>query len=253
MSDAIRIALIGDHDPAITAHRAIPIALGLAAQAANVRIKPAWVATPAPERDAALLGAYHAIWCVPGSPYASMGGALAAIRFARENRVPFLGTCGGFQHALIEYARDVLGLIEADHAESNPEAAMPLIAPLACSLAESFGEIALLDGTRARAIYGCGRVVEGFNCNFGVNPAYRDLLTDGHLRVSGVDANDEVRVVELSEHPFFVATLFQPERSALRNPHDSTMSAGTSERAHPLIAAFVQAAVSSASILNPRA
>ena len=82
-------------------------------------------------------------------------------------------------------------------------------------------------------------------CNFGVNPEYRWLLADGRLRVSGVDTNDEVRVVEVSDHPFFVATLFQPERSALRKPESSTsvaQSGGSSERAHPLIAAFVQAA-----------
>ena len=72
----------------------------LAAQAAGCAVEGIWVATPEPERDPALLAGYDAIWCVPGSPYASMAGALAAIRFAREQGVPFLGTCGGFQHAL---------------------------------------------------------------------------------------------------------------------------------------------------------
>ncbi len=73
---------------------------------------------------------------MPASPYASADGAFAAIRFARENARPFLGTCGGFQHAVIEYARNVIGITDADHAETNPGADMPLIAPLACSLVE---------------------------------------------------------------------------------------------------------------------
>src|SRR5204862_344720 len=80
------------------------------------------------------LSPFDAIWCVPNSPYASMEGALCAIRFARESGRPFLGTCGGFQHTIIEYARNVLGFHEADHAESNPAAALPLISRLACFL-----------------------------------------------------------------------------------------------------------------------
>ncbi len=144
--------------------------------------------------------------------------------------MPFLGTCGGFQHALIEYARDVLGLADADHAESNPGAALPLIAPLACSLAEATGAIVLRPGSRAHAIYGQDRVTEGFNCNFGVNPQYLALLRDGRLHVTGADDAGEVRIVELDAHPFFVATLFQPERAALRGA------------IHPLIAAYLRAA-----------
>ena len=62
------------------------------------------------------------MWCVPGSPYHSAEGALAAIRFAREKRRVFLGTCGGFQHALIEFARNVLGVSQAEHAETAPTA-----------------------------------------------------------------------------------------------------------------------------------
>ena len=97
------------------------------------------------------LAAYDALWCVPASPYAHMPGALAAIQYAREAGVPFLGTCGGFQHALIEWARNVLGLVDADHLESNPDAALPLVAPLACSLQGARGRIHLLPGTRIAA------------------------------------------------------------------------------------------------------
>lgn len=79
---------------------------------------------------------FDAVWVLPGSPYASEAGALAAIRTAREDGIPFLGTCGGFQHALLEYARNVCGLTRAAHAENDPAADSGdlLIAPLACSL-----------------------------------------------------------------------------------------------------------------------
>jgi len=231
MSTIIRIALIGDHDEAITAHRAIPLALDLAATATGCTAAPDWIATPELEDGAQVLADYNAIWCVPGSPYASMDGALNGIRYAREQGMPFLGTCGGFQHALIEYARNVLGLREADHAESNPDATLPLIAPLSCSLAEATGEINLHEGTRIHAIYGRAHIVEGFNCTYGVNPEYQELLRDGKLHISATAEQGEVRAVELDEHPFFIAVLFQPERSALRGV------------VHPLISAYLQAAM----------
>src|SRR5690348_13523420 len=132
MTHPLRIGLIGDYSPEILAHVAIPRALDFAASDVGVPVEPVWLATDRLAQDGvAVLSMFDVLWCVPGSPYASMDGALAAIRFARERGVPFLGTCGGFQHALIEYARNVLGLAAADHAESNPDAALPLIVPLA--------------------------------------------------------------------------------------------------------------------------
>lgn len=229
-SSPLRVGLIGDYSPRVRAHTAIPRALALAA-ASDVELKEEWLATGTLVEDAATrLAAFDALWCVPASPYASMDGALNAIRFARERGVPFLGTCGGFQHALIEYARDVLGLAEADHAESNPEAEMPLVAPLSCSLVGAKGKIALREGSRVREVYDACETTEEYHCNFGFNPQYRALLDGGALRVTGVDEEGAARVVELDGHPFFVATLFQPELSALSN------------KRHPLIAAYVRAA-----------
>jgi CTP synthase (UTP-ammonia lyase) len=226
----MRIGLIGDLDPAIRAHQAVPLALARAAVAAGADggFDARWIATPAV--DDAALAVCDALWCVPGSPYASMDGALAAIRWARERGVPFLGTCGGFQHAIIEYARDVAGLAGADHAESNPDAALPVIAPLACALRGATGAVQLVAGTRLRAIYGADRAEEGYFCGFGLNPALQDRIFDGALRVAAVDDDGAVRAVELVTHRFFVATLFQPELSALAG------------RTHPLITALVAAA-----------
>lgn len=212
---ALRIGLIGDHHEHVTAHRAIPVALRLAGEQIGRTVEFDWLATDAMP-DARDLGRFDALWCVPASPYLSMDGALCAIRFAREQGVPFLGTRGGFQHAVIEYARHVLGSADAEYAETEPGAERAVISPLACSLVEVSDEVRLVPGSRLADAYGCDTAREGYHCRFGVNPAFADSLTRGPLRATARDASGEVRAVELDEHPFFVCTLFQPERAALR-------------------------------------
>jgi CTP synthase (UTP-ammonia lyase) len=230
----VTIGLIGDYSPQVRAHVAIPEALRLATPS-DTEVETNWLATEVLCDDSEeRLEAFDALWCVPASPYASMEGALRAIRFARERHVPFLGTCGGFQHALIEYARNVQGLAEADHAESNPDAPTQIITPLSCSLVGVQGKIILSEGSRARAIYGLGETKEEYHCNFGFNSQYRVHLDDGSLRVTGVDQEGEIRIIEIPGHPFFIATLFQPELSALSGIR------------HPLIAAFAQTAAEAA-------
>jgi CTP synthase (UTP-ammonia lyase) len=202
----LRIALIGDYDASVTEHRAIPAALGLAGAEGE------WIHTTA----VGDLSQYSGIWCVPASPYANAGGAFAAIRFARERGRAFLGTCGGFQHAVIEYARNVRGIVDADHAETNPGSAMPLIAPLACALVEASQELMLVPGSRLERSYGQSRIQEGYHCSYGLHSVLAVRLWDGLLKPVAHNGAGEVRAVELAEHPFFVATLFQPERRALR-------------------------------------
>jgi CTP synthase (UTP-ammonia lyase) len=238
----IRIGLVGDYNPEVTAHIAIPQALAFASEAIGLGVAGEWIGTETLEREVEeRLSSYDGLWCVPASPYASMQGALNAIRYARENMHPFLGTCGGFQHALIEYARNVMGITEADHAESNPDASVLFVTPLTCALRGVKGKIVLKEGSRAREIYGVGESVEEYNCGFGLNPQYRAMLEESDLRVTGLDDEGEVRVVELAGHPFFMATLYQPERQALTGV------------AHPLVNAFVQAAAGVAHAHVPHA
>ncbi|MDX6519915.1 MAG: hypothetical protein QOJ31_1433 [Gaiellales bacterium] len=170
------------------------------------------------------------IWCVPGSPYRSMDGALAAIRLARELGITFLGTCGGFQHALIEYARNVAGIEDAEHAESSPSAEHLVIEPLTCSLVGSEGEIRPLPDTRLAEIYGPGSHRERYHCSYGLAPGFGYLLESGDLRACAVDEHQQVRAVELPGDAFWLATLFQPELSS------------PPARPHPVLAAFVAAA-----------
>ncbi|MGC5701315.1 CTP synthase [Pseudomonas sp. NFXW11] len=211
----LRIALIGDQDPQITAHQAIPLALEQAAAELGINLGYQWLATPGLTHEQSLQG-FDGIWCVPGSPYRNIDGALLAIRVARERQRPFLGTCGGFQHAVLEYARNVLGWNDAEHGELNPEAERALLTPLSCALVETRDCIQLQAGSRIAAAYGSQRIEEGYRCRYGVNPDFADALLDGALRATGHDNAGDLRAVELEGHPFFVATLFQPERAALQ-------------------------------------
>jgi CTP synthase (UTP-ammonia lyase) len=233
MQTNVLIGLIGDYDAAVPAHQAIPIALQLAAASAAMEVKWQWVPTEE-VRSVARVSAFDGLWCVPASPYRNMEGALLAIQYARERGRPFLGTCAGFQHAVLEYARNVLGWADAEHAETAPNAARPVIAPLACALVEATGTVRFFPNSRLAKAYGTGEAIEGYRCRYGVNPAFQAVLVSGPLRAAADDATGEVRAVELNDHPFFVATLFQPERTALKG------------QLPPLVAAFVQACASHA-------
>lgn len=231
MSNPIRIALIGDFNPSVVAHNAIPKALALSSKRLGRTVEGIWCDTTGLAAcDETVLAGFDAFWSVPATPYRSMDGALRAIRYAREHDRPFLGTCGGFQHALIEFARNVLGLADGDHAESNPQASTLLMTPLTCALVEKTGTINFKPGSRIAEIYGASSTIEQYHCSYGLNTEYRPLIERSAMGITGMDVDGSVRVIELSDHPFFIATLFQPERSALQGIEN------------PLVTAFVRAA-----------
>jgi len=123
-----------------------------------------------------------------------------------------------------------MGVTEAEHAETSPDAAELVVSSLSCSLVGHQATVRLLPGTKAAALYGADRADEDYFCNYGLNPEYRPRLEAVGLRVSGVDDDGEVRVVELDGHPFYVATLYCFQTRSL------------SGRPHPLVAGFVAAA-----------
>lgn len=228
--NSIRVALVGDHDSRVTAHRAIPKALEIAGRETDCVVESTWIATEELEGDVeGRLKAFGGVWCVPASPYKSMDGALAAIRWARERDVPFLGTCGGYQHAILEFARNVLRYNEADNAEVNPNASMPLVAPLSCALVEVSAEIFLAPNSKAAKLYGATCTTEQYHCSYGMNPRYVSIFDNSELVITGEDSVGEPRVVELKNHRFFIGTAFQPERSALNGDP------------HPLVSGYIRA------------
>ncbi|MDR3714703.1 MAG: hypothetical protein P4L51_17955 [Puia sp.] len=225
----MKLAIIGDfreHNPThIATDDAIRRSLGKLGTSMEVD----WVDTATlPDRLKDVTGGYQGFLIAPGSPYASMEGVLSVIRYARVNGVPALGTCGGFQHMIIEFARHVLGIPDAGHAETDPYASRLVITPLSCSLVGQRLEVRLFPGSRAYQL--AGPVLnENYYCNFGLNPDYRDAIDRGGFRVAADDSNGEVRVLELEGHPWFVGTLFVPQASS------------TAAAPHPLVTGFLQA------------
>jgi len=125
----------------------------------------------------------------------------------------------------------VLGIEDAEHEESAPAAPTLLISKLTSSLVGKTQKIKMVRGSLVHRAYGRDEVSEQFACNYGLNPQFQDKVEKGQLKITGVDLYGEVRVVEISDHPFYVATLFLPQiSSAPGSPH-------------PLIVAYLRAAL----------
>jgi CTP synthase (UTP-ammonia lyase) len=225
------LAIVADFDSGSRSHKATNEAIAHSSRALGLTLEPRWIGTAelATPDGVARLAGLSGFWIGPGSPYVSMEGALSAIRIARERQIPLLGTCGGFQHIIIEYARHVLGFADAEHEESSPGASRLFISKLACSLVGRTMTINLVPGSKLAAIYGRSTAQEQYLCNFGVNPDYVETLRSGELRVVGSDVEGTVRAVELTGHPFFLGTLFLPQLSS------------TSSSPHPVVSAFLKA------------
>jgi CTP synthase (UTP-ammonia lyase) len=233
----LKIGVVGDYDPANETHRATDAAFVHASAAVGAPASASWLGTDqvasAGERE---LRGYDCFLIAPGSPYRSLEGALDAIRFARENDVPCLGTCGGFQHMVLELARDILGYPDADHAESNPAGRRLFITPLSCSLKGQTMDVILVAGSLAARSYGQEETKERYYCDFGLNPEYAGELEATGLVVSGSGPEGEARIVELPSRRFFMGTLFVPQASStLTSPH-------------PLIVGLLEAAIAGAPV-----
>ncbi|MCU1386860.1 MAG: synthase [Ilumatobacteraceae bacterium] len=224
-----RLALVGDRSSTVRAHERIPTivaALGGGVDGAPLEpIDTYWLHSTSIDEETDLAG-FDGIWVIPGSPYEHTAGVLHAVTTARERGIPFLGTCGGFQHMLLEFARNVAGLTAVEHGETDPHAEELLLVALECSLLGEEADITVAPGTRAAAIMGAGDRTERYFCRFGLNDAYLPALEAHGLVVSGRDPNGEARIAELPTHPFFLGTLFQPELAS-----DSTW-------VHPILRAF---------------
>lgn len=221
-----RLALVGDRSPLVQAHARMPEILAAIDADGGAAIDAYWVGSA--DVQSVDLNGFDGIWALPGSPYADVDGVLSAIRFAREHDVAFLGTCGGFQHMLLEFARNVCGL-EVDHAENVPDTQDPLIRLLSCSLMGEERLVHVVPGTRAAGVLGSSPRTERYFCSYGLDERYVDVLAAAGLVVSGRDHEGDVRLAEISSHRFFFGSLFQPELSSTR------------AWVHPLIGAFIEA------------
>jgi CTP synthase (UTP-ammonia lyase) len=131
---------------------------------------------------------------------------------------------------IIEYARNVLMLEGVGHAEFDPEADSHIIVPLQCSLRGLEGNISISPDTLVRQLYQVDEATEKFYCSFGVSASHVNAISQTGLRVVGTDEQGLVRVTELSDHPFFIGTLFVPQARALKGEF------------HPLIEGLIKCA-----------
>ena len=192
----------------------------------------------------------------PGSPipggFGSRGieGKIAAVNYARTNNVPYLGICLGMQVAVIEYARNVLGLSKAHSSEFNPKTPDPVIglisewlnhdgsvekrdenADLGGTMRLGAQICKLVPGTTTRRAYNSEEISERHRHRYEFNNTYLDRLQDAGLVISGLSVDNElVEVIEISDHPWFVGCQFHPEFTS--HPREG----------HPLFNSFINAA-----------
>jgi len=239
----VKIAVVGKYVALIDSYKSIQEGLIHGGIANDVGVDIDWLssedfeAADAEER----LAAYHALLIPGGFGVRGIEGMLGAIRWARENDLPFFGICLGLQTAIIEFSRNVCGIADAHSAEWSKETEEPVIC-----LMNSQREVTDLGGTmrlgnytaklapgsHAARIYDASEISERHRHRYEVNNAYREPLSEGGMRISGTSPDGTlVEMIELPDHPWFIATQFHPElKSRPLHPH-------------PLFASFVGAAV----------
>ncbi len=223
-SEMMDVVLLGDRNPEFLTHRELDAALGLF----PAHVRGRWVGTDS--REAAEVSNADGLWVVSGSPYRDDDAVYAAIEQARMSGQPFLGTCSGFQYAVVEFARHVAGISDASHAETAPDAGERVIERLSCSLVGQERKVRAVAGTKLYELMGPKPFVGFHWCNFGVAGGYVERLQQHGLTISAYGDDAGAEALEIDGHPFFVATLFQPQ-----------VGASSGKDLHPLIAAFVRA------------
>jgi CTP synthase (UTP-ammonia lyase) len=226
----MRIVALGDRTPAYLTHREIDATLALLAGTADI----GWVDTDSAEARA--LDSVDGIWLLPGTPYRDDDAARAAIHHCLDTGTPLLGTCGGFQYACVELARSRAGMTGAASAELDPDAEAAVVIPLACTLYGETRTVTPVAGTRLAAICGTGPFEGHHHCGYGLADAFVPALEAAGVVISAHAPDAGVEGIELLDHPFFLATAFQPQ-----------VGSSATATVHPLIAALLDAAARSQS------
>jgi CTP synthase len=231
-TESVRIGIVGKYVGLPDAYLSVAEALRHAAAGHGLQLDLAWV--PSDELTGLLADSYledlDGIVIPGGFGYRGVEGKVQAVRFARENGVPLLGLCLGLQCSVIEFARNVLGLTDANSTEFDPTTPHPVIDLMASQedVEEKGGTMRLglyaaklAEGSRARELYGQELVYERHRHRWEVNNRYRKDLEAAGMRLSGLSPDDNlVEYVELVDHPYFVGTQAHPEfRSRPDIPH----------------------------------
>ena len=249
-SAEVDIAMVGKYVQIRDSYLSLNEALTHAGVQTRTRVRIHFIeSTDIEERGTAVLEGMDAVLVPGGFGERGIEGKIAAIRHARERRIPYLGICLGMQLAVIEYGRNVLGLEGANSTEFNRSAPHPVIALItewqdaargaqARDESSAMGgtmrlgaqDVRLAGGSRARALYGRDVIRERHRHRYEFNNGYLDRYRSGGMGITGLSPDGLVEIVELAGHPWFLATQFHPEFTS--NPRDG----------HPLFTGFVAAA-----------
>lgn len=247
----ITIAMVGKYVDLADAYKSLNEALLHAGIQTRTKVNIEYVDSENVERDGAeFLARYDAILVPGGFGLRGVEGKIAAVRFARENQIPYLGICLGMQVAVIEYARNMAGYRDAHSTEFKPESHTPVVglitewteedgsvqtrdadSDLGGTMRLGAQECRLVDGSLSREMYGEETVFERHRHRYEVNNKYVPELEKAGLRVAGRSMDGSlVEMIEVSNHPWFVACQFHPEFTS--RPRGG----------HPLFTGYIQAA-----------
>ena len=240
----VRIAVVGKYTELVDAYKSVQESLIHGGIGNDVGVELHWLSSdlfPDPASAQRMLAGFHGLLVPGGFGVRGIEGMVQAIRAARETRLPFFGICLGMQIAIIEFARNVVGLDDSNSSEFAPECANPVVA-----LMESQQKVTdmggtmrlgaypcrLAKGSRAAEAYGSAEVSERHRHRYEVANHYRDLFVEQGMRLSGLSPDGQlVEMIELAEHPWFVGCQFHPELQSRPT------------RPHPLFAGFIAAAM----------
>jgi len=250
-TNRVRIAMVGKYVDLTESYKSLSEALNHAGIATRTRVEIHYMDSEDIEQSGTgCLDGMDAILVPGGFGKRGIEGKIEAVRYARENRVPYLGICLGMQVAVIEYARNKAGLKDADSTEFNPDTPNPVIALITewvsqAGMVEQRNEDSDLGGTmrlgaqkcrlrresRSRSVYGTDIINERHRHRYEFNNTYMDPLQDAGLLIAGktIDGN-LVEVAEIPDHPWFIGCQFHPEFTS--TPRDG----------HPLFRGFIEAA-----------
>ena len=238
----VDIAIVGKYVALHDAYLSVAESLKHGGIANRLKVNIHWIESDeiTPENVKERLESMDGILVPGGFGIRGTEGKIQAIRYARENNIPFLGICLGMQLAIVEFARNVMGLKDAASIELDPETKHPVIAlmpeqegveNLGGTLRLGAYPCELVAGTLAEELYGKTSISERHRHRYEVNNDYRQALTEHGMVLSGLSPDKRiVEMIELKNHPFFIATQAHPEFKSRPN------------MAHPLFRGFVQAA-----------
>lgn len=240
--EEVTIGLVGKYVSLPDAYKSIAEAFIHAGAQNDAKVRLKWISSEEINKETvgSILGGLHGVLVAPGFGERGLEGKIAAIQYVRENKIPFLGICLGMQMAVVEFARNVMGL-EASTTELNPKTKYPVI-----DMMEEQKKITtkggtmrlgsytckLKKGSKAYAVYGDSIIHERHRHRYEFNNKYLHQIEEAGLKAVGVNPDSElVEVVELKDHPWFLGVQYHPElKSTVMNPH-------------PLFVGFVGAAL----------